>query len=111
MMKLSDVSSGPDWIAWIGFIILVVLSIILISGHGGWFIAGYNTASKEEKVKYDEKKLCRTTGIGMAVISITILVSGLFEDVLPASFAYILLGIIVIDCLVIFIVGNTICKK
>lgn len=88
-----------------------MFSIILISGHGGWFIAGYNTASKEEKAKYDEKKLCRTTGIGMAVISILILVSGLFEDVLPASFAWVLFGIIIIDCLVIIIVGNTICKK
>lgn len=110
-MKLSDVSNGPDWIVWIGFVILAVLSIVLISGHGSWFIAGYNTASKEEKAKYDEKKLCRTTGIGMSLISALILVSGLLEDVLPASFAYILLGIIVIDCLVIFIVGNTICKK
>lgn len=47
----------------------------------------------------------------MAVISILILVSDLFEDVLPASFAYVLPGIIVIDCLIIVIVGNTICKK
>jgi len=110
-MNLSDVSSGPDWIVWIGFAILAVLSIVLISGHGSWFIAGYNTASKEEKAKYDEKKLCRTTGIGLAVISILILVSELFEDVLPASFAYVSLGITIIDCLVIIIVGNTICKK
>ena len=110
-MNLSDVSSGPDWIVWIGFVILAVLSIVLISGHGSWFIAGYNTASKEEKAKYDEKKLCRTTGIGLAVISILILISELFEDVLPASFAYVSLGITIIDCLVIIIVGNTICKK
>lgn len=110
-MNLSDVSSGPDWIVWIGFAILAVLSIVLISGHGSWFIAGYNTALKEKKAKYDEKKLCRTTGIGLAVISILILVSELFEDVLPASFAYVSLGITIIDCLVIIIVGNTICKK
>lgn len=90
---------------------MTALSIILISGHGSWFIAGYNTASKEERAKYDEKKLCRTTGIGMAVIAILILVSELFEDILPANFAYVSFGIIIIDCLVILIVGNTICKK
>lgn len=50
-MNLSDVSSGPDWIVWIGFAILAVLSIVLISGHGSWFIAGYNTALKEKKGK------------------------------------------------------------
>ena len=110
-MKLADISHGPGWIIWIGFAIFAVISIMLISGHGSWFISGYNTASKEEKAKYDEKKLCRTTGIGMGIIAILILVMGLFEDVLPASFAYISFGIIVVDCLLIIIVGNTICKK
>ena len=110
-MKLADVSSGPDCIVWVVFIIFVVISIVLLSGHGSWFIAGYNTASKEEKKKYDEKKLCRTMGIGMAVISILILIMEVFEDVLPVSFVYISVGIILIDCLVIIIVSNTICKK
>ena len=110
-MKLADVSNGSDWIVWVVFLIFVVISIVLLSGHGSWFIAGYNTASKEEKKKYDEKKLCRTMGIGMAVISILILIMEVFEDVLPVSFVYISVGIILIDCLVIIIVSNTICKK
>lgn len=110
-MKLADISHGPDWIKWIGFAIFAVLSIVLISGRGGGFISGYNTAREEEKAKYDEKKLCRTTGIGMAVIAVLILIMGLFEDVLPADFVYVSLVIIVIDCLVIIIVSNTICRK
>lgn len=110
-MKLADVSTGPDWIIWVGFVIFAVLSLILLSGHGSGFIAGYNTASKEEKAKYDAKKLCRTTGAGMAVISVLILVMGLFEDVLPVSFVYVALGIILADCLAIVIACNTICKK
>ena len=52
-MKLSDLATGSDWIVWIVFVIFAVLSIILLSGHGSWFISGYNTASKEEKEKYD----------------------------------------------------------
>lgn len=68
-------------------------------------------ASEEEKLKYDEKKLCRTTGAGMAVIAVLILVMGLFGDVFPASFAYAALGIIIVDCLVIMIVSNTICRR
>lgn len=35
----------------------------MIFGKGSWLIAGYNTASKKEKEKYDEKKLCRAVGI------------------------------------------------
>ena len=110
-MKLADISNGADWIIWVGFVIFLIISIILLSGHGSWFISGYNTASKEEKAKYDEKKICKTTGFGMAVIAVLILVMGLFEDLLPASFAYISLGVVGVDCLVIIIVSHTICKK
>ena len=61
-MKLADLATGSDWIVWIVFVIFAALSITLLSGHGSWFISGYNTATKEEKEKYDEKKLCRTMG-------------------------------------------------
>ena len=110
-MKLADLASGPDWGVWIVFVIFAVLSIVLLSGHGSWVISGYNTASKEEKEKYDEKKLCRTMGIGMSIISILILIMGLFESVLPAFFAYIAVGIIVVDVVVIIILGNTLCRQ
>ena len=50
-MKLVDLATGSDWIVWIVFVIFAVFSIILLSGHGSWFISGYNTASKEEKEK------------------------------------------------------------
>lgn len=110
-MKLADLSTGPDWIVWIVFIIIAVLSIVLLSGHGSWFVSGYNTASKEEKEKYNEKKLCRIMGIGMFVIAILILIMGLLEDILPAFFVYIALGIVLVDIVVIIILGNTICRK
>ena len=47
----------------------------------------------------------------MAVIAFLILVMGLFEDVLPAGFAYISLGVVVVDCLGIILVSHTFCKK
>ena len=108
-MKLVDLATGPDWIVWIVFVIFAVFSIILLSGHGSWFISGYNTASKEEKEKYDEKKLCRTIGIGMSIIAILALTMGLLENILP--FVYIALGIILVDVVVIIILGNTLCRK
>ena len=39
--------------------LFVVLGAVLIQGKGAFLIAGYNTSSKEEKSKYDEKALCR----------------------------------------------------
>ena len=110
-MKLADLATGSDWIVWIVFAIFAVLSIILLSGHGSWFISGYNTASKEEKAKYNEKKLCRTMGIGMSIIAILALTMGLFENILPAFFVYIAVGIILVDVVVIIILGNTLCRS
>ena len=63
-MSIADVSHGPDWVIWIVFAIFVALAVTFFTGHGSSLIAGYNTASKEEKAKYDEKKLCRTFGVG-----------------------------------------------
>lgn len=88
-MSLADVSHGPDWVIWIVFAIFVALAVTFLTGHGSSLIAGYNTASKEEKAKYDEKKLCRTFGVGMAVIA----------------------GIIFVDAIVMIILGNTVCRR
>lgn len=42
--------------------LFVILGIVFLKGMGSFLIAGYNTASKEEKEKIDEKKLCRYMG-------------------------------------------------
>ena len=54
-MKLSDISNGPDWVLWVVIILFAALSVLFLSGRGSWLIAGYNTASKEEKAKYNTK--------------------------------------------------------
>jgi len=41
---------------------LVVLSVFMLRGRGGGFIAGFNTMDEKEKAKYDEKALCRFMG-------------------------------------------------
>ncbi len=110
-MTLADLSNGPDWIMWGVFVVLLLLSVVLISGHGSGLIAGYNAASKEEKLKYDEKKLCKTVGMGLGIISLLLLVMGLFENVLPFYFAYVSLGIIIVDVVAMIIAANTVCRK
>lgn len=42
-MTLEDISNGPDWVLWVAFGFLLIISIVLISGHGENLIAGYNT--------------------------------------------------------------------
>ena len=84
---------------------------LLISGHGSWLVSGYNTAPKKEKRKYDAEKLCRVTGSGLGVIVVLLFMMGLFENVLPADFIYIAIGIIFADAIGIVVACNTICKR
>ena len=48
-MTLKDIHKGPDWVLWAVVVLFAVISIVLLSGHGANLIAGFNTASEEEK--------------------------------------------------------------
>jgi uncharacterized membrane protein len=110
-MTLKDTMNGSPVLLWIIVVIFAITSIVLLSGHGAGLIAGYYTSSEKEKQKYNEKKLCRVTGLGMSVITVLMLVSALFASVLPAWFAHVSAGIILADCAAIIILSNTVCKK
>lgn len=43
-------------------LIFVILGLILSRGRGAFLISGFNTFSKEEREKYDQKALCRFMG-------------------------------------------------
>ena len=59
------------WIINTGTILLLaVLGLVLRAGKGAFLIAGYNTASKEEKEKTDEKKLCKAVGTLLLILAI-----------------------------------------
>ena len=57
--------------------LFVVLGIIFASGKGAGLIAGYNTASREEKAKTDEKKLLKAMSVFMFVLAGCFFVSAL----------------------------------
>ena len=110
-MPLKDIINGPEWLLWIVFSVFVLLSIVLLTGHGANLITGYNTSSEEEKNKYDEKKLCRVTGAGVAVISVLIFIMAKWNSVLPSSFIFVFIAVTLVVCAVMIILLNTICKK
>ena len=59
--------------------LFVALGIIFASGKGANLIAGYNTASRKEKEKIDEKKLLKTMSVFMFVLGGCFLVSAASE--------------------------------
>ena len=109
-MTLKDISNGPSWVMWIVLIIFIVITIILLSGHGVNLVAGYNTTSEEEKQKYNAKKLSRVVGAGFCVITAMIFIMTLGEAILPAWIAYVFLIIVIIDCIAMIVLTRTLCK-
>ncbi len=105
-MKVEDFSTGDDVVVWILIIVFAVVSFALLSGHGSGLIAGYNTLSEVEKNKYNKKRICRVMGIGMLIITILLLVTLLFEAILPAEFLYIVVGIVILDVIGMAIFTN-----
>ena len=59
------------------FIPLLAISILLLIGKGSFFIAGYNTMSKEKKAQYNEVALCKFIGLMLLIINVCILSTSL----------------------------------
>ena len=49
---------------------MLIIGILLYGGKAGFLLAGYNTMSREEKAKWDEKRLLRFSGKCIIVLSI-----------------------------------------
>ncbi|MCI5870243.1 MAG: DUF3784 domain-containing protein [Dorea sp.] len=101
-------------------VLFFVISIFLFNGKGKWLIAGYNTATKEEKEKYDEKKLCRAMSFPCVVCGIMLCImswlgyrvdSGMAEETVMLPFAFIFVTIIILTVLITVIYINTKAKK
>lgn len=89
-------------------VIFLLISLLLFTGKGSWLIAGYNTASKKEKEKYDQEKLCRVMGIMCAIIAAMTGILAWVNDETYAMIYGIILCIVMITT--VFYV-NTKCKK
>jgi hypothetical protein len=55
--------AGTTLITWL---LTAAMAVLLLTGKGSFLIAGYNTANKEKKKRYNEKRLCRVMGSGLS---------------------------------------------
>ena len=67
------------WIHLAVSLLFALLGIVFLCGKGAALIAGYNTASAEERLEIDEKKLCRFMGKLMFVLAACWLVAASSE--------------------------------
>lgn len=103
--------NGPMWIGWAVVVLLAVISVVLLMGKGSFLIAGYNTASKEKKEKYNEKRLCHIAGGGFSLLTVLLAVFTYFKGDLPEYLKWIMPWGYFAVLAVIIILANTICRK
>lgn len=89
-------------------LVCAVLGILILLGKGDNLIAGYNTASKEEREQIDIKRL-RTLVGGLLIVLAPMIVLLLGKESMETSWSFV--GIVFVLCIVVVILANTWAKK
>lgn len=84
--------------------LLVVLGIIVLAGKGDMLIAGYNTASREEKEKVNIKRLRLLIGGLLVVMAPMCFILGVNNNV---NSGLIFTGIVVVLTIIVIVLANT----
>ena len=84
------------------------MGILVLIGKGDNLIAGYNTASKEERERYDIKRLRGLIG-GLMIVLAPLLLLMIGKESMAAIWSFC--GIVLVLCLVVVILANTWAKK
>ena len=90
-------------------ILFIVLAIILLMGKGDKLIAGYNTASEEDRKKVDIKRLRIVMAILMVITAVFCAILPLVDNNKTSQLAAT--GIFIAITIVGVIVANTWAKK
>ena len=93
--------------------LFVLLGVIFALGKGAGLIAGYNTASAQEKEKYDVKKLCKSMSrfmFALAACWLVIAASEIFQTLILLWIGLALFLLAIVTGLIYMNTGNR-CKK
>lgn len=88
--------------------IFLIMGIIVLIGKGDNLIAGYNTASKEERSQYNVKRLRGLIG-GLLIVLAPIMLLLLGDESFAATGAFV--GLTLVLTIVVVILANTWAKK
>lgn len=96
---------------WVLIVLLALITIVLLSGKGSFLIAGYNTASKKERARYNEKRLGRVMGGGTGIMTLLLIPGALYEEELPEFWVGVMgIGIVVV-VIAMIVLTSTVCRN
>ena len=88
--------------------LMAIMGIVILIGKGDNLIAGYNTASEEERAKYNIKRLRYLIG-GFLVVFAPTMVILLGQETMAAAGYFMALTMVM--CIVVIFLANTWAKK
>ena len=89
-------------------LVCAVMGILILMGKGDNLIAGYNTASKEERERYDIKRLRGLIG-GLMIVLAPLLLLMIGKESMASIWSFC--GISLVLCIVVLVLANTWAKK
>ena len=88
--------------------VLVIMGVVILIGKGDNLIAGYNTASKEERAKYNVKRLRGLIG-GLLIVLAPTMFLLLGEETMKATWSFCALTFVL--SIIVVVLANTWAKK
>ena len=88
--------------------LLLIMGIVIVIGKGDNLIAGYNTASKEERAQYNIKRVRVLIG-GLLIVLAPMLLLLLEEDTMTAVWSFV--AFTFVACIVVVTLANTWAKN
>jgi len=85
--------------------------LLILIGHGDSLIAGYNTGSKQEKARYNIRRLRKVIGIGMLLVAAETLVLSLYQFDLPPALSWLWPWGLLVTIALMPLLAYTYCKK
>lgn len=104
-------------VVYVIIILMIVLAAVIVAGKGDRLIAGYNTASEQEKQQVNIKRLrimvAAILVLSIAALDIHFFISGQEEDTTAGSvITQVVAGMAVVYIAIAgIIIANTWCKK
>lgn len=91
--------------------LLLVMGIVILTGKGDMLIAGYNTASKEEKAKVNIKRLRLLVGGLLIFIAIPLCFLPALDDDNILTYGPVFIAVVMVLTPVFLVLANTWAKK
>lgn len=87
--------------------LFIIMSVLLLLGKGDMLIAGYNTASPQEREQYDIRRLRLLVALVLIVVALGMVALALWPEKVEAAFPFLVIFI----CVLTVILANTWAKK